>query len=126
MNIEVLRILFEVILGGGWLYNVALLRSNRKKATAEALKAEMELGKNYVDEYSKNIVEPMKEEMVTLRKDINGLKREIARFRRAVNKANGCQWVDSCPVVRELQNTENDTNETNTNSNYQAGIFRED
>lgn len=125
MNTEALRILFEVVLGGGWLYNVALLRSNKKKATAEALKAEMELGKNYVDEYSKNIVEPMKEEIITLRKDINGLKREIARFRRAVNKTNGCQWVDSCPVVRELQNTENDTNEASTNANSQTGIFAE-
>ncbi|MGP1514455.1 MAG: hypothetical protein ACTTJH_00660 [Bacteroidales bacterium] len=103
---------------------MALLRSNRKQARAKALQAEMELGKSYVDEYSKNIVEPIKEEVITLRKDINGLKREIARFRRAVNKANGCQWVDSCPVVRELQTSENDNTE-GANRNDQGEIFPE-
>lgn len=107
MNVEWLRLLFEVVLGGGWIVSVMTIRSTRKKGRAEALQAEMELGRSYVEEFTKNIAEPLKEKVNDLEKAANGLKRETARLRKAINKTNNCQWVDSCPVVRELQNTEN-------------------
>lgn len=107
---ETVRLLFEVILGGGWLVSLVTLRATRKKQTAEALNAEMELGKSYVQEFTKNIAEPLKAKVNDLEKAVDGLKRETARLRKAINKTNNCQWVDSCPVIRELQNTE--TNDT--------------
>lgn len=125
MDNDVIRLVFDVVLGGGWLYQWINMRSLKKKTRAEALQVEMELGKSYVDEYSKNIVEPLKEKVTELGKDINGLKRELARLRKAINKTNSCQWVDSCPVVRELQNTEESTEgaRANAEGGYQRDIF---
>lgn len=119
MDLDVIRILFEVILGGGWLISLLTLRSTRKKSRAEALQAEMELGRNYVEEFTENIVNPMKEKVKDLENATNGLKREMARLRKAINKTNSCQWVDSCPVVRELQ----DATAGDTTANEQAGLF---
>ena len=116
--------MFETLLGGGLLVSIVTLRSTKKKSNAEALQAEMELGKSYVEEYSKNIVEPLKEKVTELGKDINGLKRELARLRKAINKTNSCQWIDSCPVVRELQNGEANADEQHA-GNCQGNIFAE-
>ncbi len=121
MNGEIIRIIFEVILGGGWIVSLFTLRSTRKKSRAEALQAEMELGKNYVEEFTENIVNPLKEKVKDLENATNGLKREMARLRKAINKTNSCQWVDSCPVVRELQDTSN--SDTAATPNEQAGLF---
>ncbi len=120
MNGDIVRIIFEVILGGGWIVSLFTLRSTRKKSRAEALQAEMELGKNYVEEFTENIVNPLKEKVKDLENATNGLKREMARLRKAINKTNSCQWVDSCPVVRELQDT---TNGDTAAPNEQAGLF---
>lgn len=118
---ETVRLLFEVILGGGWLVSLVTLRATRKKQTAEALNAEMELGKSCVQEFTKNIAEPLKAKVNDLEKAVDGLKRETARLRKAINKTNNCQWVDSCPVVRELQNTEtNDTADREGHTTEQA------
>lgn len=43
-----------------------------------------------------NIVEP-------LTKELNATRREMARLRKALNAASACDYHDSCPVLRELQ-----------------------
>lgn len=68
MNLEWVRLVFEVILGGGWVLSLINLRSTKKKSRAEALQAEMELGKSYVEEFTKNIAEPLKEKVYDFEK----------------------------------------------------------
>lgn len=45
------------------------------------------------------IVEPLKQE-------INAIRKELAKLRRAVEKANGCRFIANCPVRDELQKPE--------------------
>lgn len=108
MEIEVIRIIFEVVLGGGWIVSLVNLRSTKKKSRAEALQAEMELGKQYVEEFTENIVVPLKGKVKQLETSVNGLKREMARLRKAINKSSSCQYVDTCPVAMELQKSAED------------------
>lgn len=46
-----------------------------------------------------DIVEPLK-------KEINAIRRELARFRKALEKGNDCKHYDLCPIRNELQYTE--------------------
>lgn len=45
------------------------------------------------------IVEPLKQE-------INAIRKELGKLRRAVEKANGCRFSADCPVRSELQKPE--------------------
>lgn len=45
------------------------------------------------------IVEPLKQE-------INAIRKELGKLRRAVEKANGCRFSVNCPVRDELQQPE--------------------
>lgn len=46
-----------------------------------------------------DIVEPLK-------KEINAIRRELARFRKALEKGNDCKHYDVCPIRNELQHAE--------------------
>lgn len=45
------------------------------------------------------IVEPLKQE-------INAIRKELGKLRRAVEKANGCRFAADCPVRGELQKSD--------------------
>ncbi|MEG2163111.1 MAG: hypothetical protein RRY55_01325 [Bacteroidales bacterium] len=45
------------------------------------------------------IVEPLKNE-------INGLRKDVRRLNRAIEKVKDCGYSDNCPVCRELQNND--------------------
>ncbi len=45
------------------------------------------------------IVEPIK-------KEINAVRRELARFRKAVEKGTSCKHYSVCPIIHELQRSE--------------------
>lgn len=107
---EWLRIVIEALLGGGLLVTLLTLRATRRKAMAEAAGVErdnqskdMNLGKQYVDAFTKNIVEPLKEELATLKQEVSNLKEEVKELKDAVQKANTCPHADECPVLHRLQ-----------------------
>lgn len=83
-------------MGSGLLMSLLTLRSQRRKAKSEAASAELNLAKEYVGEFTENIVEP-------LRKEIRGLRRQIKNLTNAVDKSNNCSWTDECPVRNELR-----------------------
>lgn len=93
---EIVRTLVDVLLGGGLLVSLLTLKSTRRKARAEAAQADMDLAKNYVGEFSANVVDPLK-------KEVKGLRRDVKTLRNAVEKANSCVHADGCPVRVELQ-----------------------
>lgn len=107
--------ILNVILGGslvGALISIVTIRSALKKARAEAEKALAESDTVKITNTEQatrilveNIVNPLKEELNETRKELGSLKREVARFRKAVDSANSCRYNDDCPVLERMRNT---------------------
>lgn len=107
--------ILSVVLGGslvGAVISIVTIRSALKKARAEAEKALAEADTVKITNTEQatriliqNIVEPLKEELHETRKELSSLKREVARFRKAVDSANSCRWSDVCPVLERMRNT---------------------
>ena len=87
------------------------IRSELKRARAEAEKAMAEADavkitntENATRILMQNIVEPLREELNETRKDLAANKREMARFRKAVEAIPLCPYHAGCPVLCELSN----------------------
>jgi predicted RNase H-like nuclease (RuvC/YqgF family) len=83
----------------GWFTNGRKQRKETESIEADNKKKNMELGKQYVDEFKENIVKPLQNEL-------KGLKREVNKLQKAVDKVNDCDFRDDCPVRAELQKRE--------------------
>lgn len=94
----------------GTIIGLLTLRSELKKAVAEAKKAEAEADTVKITNTEQatrilvqNIVEPLRQELNATREDLNKTKREMARFRKALESIPLCPYHDGCPVLGELQ-----------------------
>ena len=72
---EIISLIANLVLSGGLIVTLVTIKSVRKKGNIEASQADMELSKSYVDEFTKNIVEPMKDKENDLERVASGLKR---------------------------------------------------
>jgi predicted RNase H-like nuclease (RuvC/YqgF family) len=112
---EVISLLVNVVLGSGLVVTLVTIKSTKKKAETEERQAEMDLSKTYVEEFTKNIIEPLKIKLESTTKEfsneINSLKREIARFRKAIDKRKNCPYIGDCSIERELQKSKDDNTE---------------
>lgn len=107
--------ILNVVLGGslvGAVISIVTIRSALKKARADAEKALAESDTVKItntDQATRilieNIVEPLKQELYETRKELCSLKREVARFRKAVDSANSCRYSDDCPVLERMRDT---------------------
>ena len=97
MTEEIFRIIIEAILGGTLIVTLVTLRSTKKKASEEARSMEIDNNKRLMDGFNEYIVEPLK-------KEVNGLRKDVRRLNRAIEKINDCPHAANCPVRRELQN----------------------
>ena len=97
--IEVINIALNALLGGGLIVTLVTLKSAREKASAEAIKLRLDNTEQATQILIENIVEPLKKEM-------NGIRKDITRLRKAIEKANGCRHSDDCPVIHELRKQE--------------------
>lgn len=119
--------ILNFVLGGSLLATVigiVTLRATVRKANAEAEKAKADAETVRIDNAEHatrilvdNIVEPLKDELDGTRKDLQATKREMARLRKAIDRANSCKHHDDCPVLngmREHQKGDdgNDTDES--------------
>ena len=114
MEMELSEIL-NVVLGGslvGAIISIVTIRSALKKARAEAEKALAESDTVKITNTEQatriliqNIVEPLKQELHETRKELSSLKREVARFRKAVDSANSCRYSADCPVLERMRDT---------------------
>lgn len=98
----IVSIIMNVILGGGCCGSLLALRAARRKAKAEARQAEENAEGTELDNEQKAagivmeyIVKPLKAEMTSLR-------REVTKFRKAVEKIPACPYANECPVSLEL------------------------
>lgn len=107
--------ILNVVLGGsliGAIISIVTIRSALKKARAEAEKAQAEADTVKITNTEQatriliqNIVEPLKQELHETRKELLSFKREVARFRKAVDSANSCRYSDDCPVLERMRDT---------------------
>lgn len=95
---EIISLTANFILSGG-IIALATVRSAKRKANAEAVGAELDNVQHASEILVNNIVTPLK-------KELNGVRRELAKFRKAVEKVNACPYSADCPVVHELHNDE--------------------
>lgn len=107
--------ILNVVLGGslfGAIVSIVTIRSALKKARADAEKALAESDTVKITNTEQatrilieNIVDPLKNELNETRKEVSSLKREVARFRKAVDSANSCRYSDECPVLERMRDT---------------------
>ena len=111
--------ILNFVLGGSLLATVigiVTLRATVRKANAEAEKAKADAETVRIDNAEHatrilvdNIVEPLKDELNATRKDLQATKREMARLRKAIDRANSCRHHDDCPVLRGMREHAGDT-----------------
>jgi hypothetical protein len=105
--------ILNFVLGGSLLATVigiVTLKATVRKANAEAEKAKADAETVRIDNAEHatrilvdNIVEPLKEELNGTRKDLQATKREMARLRKAIDRANSCKHHDDCPVLNGMR-----------------------
>lgn len=78
-------------------YNLELgqLRAEMESKLSAVRKSELDNVREASDILMDNVVKPLKSEIQSLRRDVN-------RFRRAIEKIPSCPIADTCPVSREL------------------------
>lgn len=112
--LEIISLVAAVITAplSSWL--TAKLLRRKYDAEVDSIRAQVEASKADTrgDELA-NVKEAMSilmEQVVEpLKKEINAIRKELARLRRAVEKANRCPFADhadACPVLYELRRAE--------------------
>jgi hypothetical protein len=108
---EIISLLFGVVSAPVGLWIQSLLLRKKYNTELESLRAQVEASKTDTrgDEL-KNVKDGMSilmEQVVEpLKKEINAVRKELARLRRAVEKVNNCPHAAACPVRDELQKSE--------------------
>lgn len=92
-----------------WL--TAKLLRKKYDAEVEQLRAQVEASKtetrgDELDNVKKAMAILMEQVVEPLKKEIDGIRKELARLRRAVEKVNVCPHAATCPVSLELRHIE--------------------
>lgn len=105
--------IMNFVLGGGLataLTGLFTIRATVRKKLAEADKAKADAESVRIDNAEhatqvlvNNIVEPLKDELDGTRKDLMATKCEMARLRKAIDRANSCKHHDGCPVLNGMR-----------------------
>lgn len=98
-TIDITSIILAVItlLGGcGWVIDRKKHRQEIESLKADNRQKEMNLSKDYVQEWRTFIAEPLQHE-------VSQLRDEVKQLRNAIQRTDRCPHRDSCPVYDELQ-----------------------
>lgn len=87
--IEIILAIITLLSSCGWFVSGRKHRHEVRKAKAEAEQVEFNLSVQYVQEFKKNISEPLEE--------------EIRQLRNAIKAVGTCEHRADCPVMDELQ-----------------------
>jgi len=85
--------------GCGWFVNWRKDKQEAKGIVADNKLKEMELAKRYVDDYNRNIVEPLQQRVLKL-------EAEIRRLQDAIQSINDCPHSSECPVLGRMRQHE--------------------
>lgn len=124
--------IMNFVLGGGLataLTGLFTIRATVRKKLAEAEKAKADAEAVRIDNAEhatqvlvSNIVEPLKDELNGTRKDLQATKREMARLRKAIDRANSCRHHDDCPVLNGMrEHAESAGNDPDGNGDADGG-----
>lgn len=117
MNSEILTIILPTVAAavsapiGAWIGSV--LQKQKYRAEIAAMRAEVDAKLAGVKSTELDNVRKandlLVESIVTpLKKEITSLRRDVDKFRKAVEKIPSCSYADNCPVSRQLQKYEDD------------------
>lgn len=93
--VSIVLALISMVSGWGWLTNSRKYRQEVKSLEAENRQKYMDLAKEYVEEFRKNIAEP-------LQLEVRDLRNEVKLLRDAVQEINDCPFNGDCPVWTKL------------------------
>lgn len=91
VNSKILKQKYEI--------EVGKLRAEMEEKLSSVKNSELDNVRKASDILMENIVKPLKTEIQSLRRDVD-------KFRKAVEKIPSCPMADNCPVSRELLNSE--------------------
>ena len=77
-----------------------------EKLKAEVCDAQVNTRGSELDNVQKAMQILMDEIVEPLKQEINAIRKELGKFRRAVEKSNSCRFTAKCPVRDELQKSE--------------------
>lgn len=103
-----LRSFWPLVAAGGFK---SMTDTKKYRQEVEKLRAEVETARtntrsNELENVKKAMAILMEEVVEPLKKEINAIRREMARLRKAVEKVSVCPHSADCPVRRELQGSE--------------------
>ncbi|HOI27097.1 MAG TPA: hypothetical protein PLN63_05315 [Paludibacteraceae bacterium] len=104
MSWDLISSILNILLGGGCVLSLFKLKAERKAANAEAKGKELENEGKTLQMQMEYIIEPLK-------KEINGLRKDVRKLQKAIDRIGDCPYGDACPVRKQLQNEESDSNE---------------
>lgn len=95
------------LLGGcGWLFDRKRHRQEVEGLKADNRQKDLDLSKDYVEAFRKEIADP-------LRREVRELKKEVKNLNNAISKIQDCPHAADCPVYDELQKQQGDGERTN-------------
>jgi len=97
--LQLISLVLNLIFGGGFLVTLVTLRSERKKADAQAKASELDNVEHASEILMDNIVKPLK-------KELNEIRQQVTRLRKAIDAARSCRYISTCPVHDSLQKSE--------------------
>ena len=98
--------LLTLVAGGGWLFDRKRHRQEVESIKADNRQKDLDLSKDYVESFRKEIADP-------LRREVRELKKEVKKLNNAIGKIQDCPHAGDCPVYDELQKQQNDDERTN-------------
>lgn len=96
---ELIRVVLELVLGGGFIATLYTLRQTKRKLEEEVRQLQTTNTDSILRTNEEYIVKPLKRE-------INGLRITVRNLNRALQKVLYCAHVNSCPVRSELYKLE--------------------
>lgn len=87
---------FTLLSSCGWFVNYRKYKHEANGLRKENKMKDMDLSRMYVDEFNKNIAEP-------LRQEVRELRSEVDQLRDAIQRIDRCPHRAQCPVLDGLQ-----------------------
>ena len=94
---ELILALLTLLSGCGWFLNHRKYRQEVESLKADNQQKNLNLGTDFVEKFRSLIAQPLEDEVMKLRTEVNLLK-------YAIEKINDCPYSARCPVRARLRN----------------------
>jgi flagellar basal body-associated protein FliL len=101
--IDIISLVLNVLLSGSLIVTLFTLKSAKRKAKEEAEGLRIQNDRKVLQDFKEFIVNPLKADLVNLKKELSSYKQELSKFRKAIERIEVCEHKEGCPVRCELQ-----------------------